>query len=95
VEELSPGHYLERGANGSTLSFFIQADTAELTTWILMPRTREYRGFRISRHETGKPEKTTAVRPVTEYLAEDYTILAFKLLALKSGSTYVVTWAYK
>jgi hypothetical protein len=95
VEELSPGQYLDRGQNGSALSFHIQAETAELATWILMPRGREYRNFRISRHETGKPEQTEAVRAVTEYLAEDFTILAFKLLALKPGWTYVVTWTYK
>jgi hypothetical protein len=61
----------------------------------LLPRKGEYREFRISRHETGKPEKTEAARLVTEYLAEDFTILAFKLLALKGGWTYVVTWIYK
>jgi hypothetical protein len=35
------------------------------------------------------------VRVVTQYLAEDYTILAFKLLALDAGYTYEVTWFYK
>jgi hypothetical protein len=95
VDELSPGRYLERGQNGTALSFLVQAETAELTTWVLMPRGREYRDFRISRHETGKPEKAEAVHLVTEYLAEDFTILAFKLLALKPGWTYEVTWVYK
>jgi len=35
------------------------------------------------------------VRIVTEYLAEDYTILAYKLLSVKAGYTYEVTWYYK
>jgi hypothetical protein len=95
MEELSPGQYLERGHNGSALSFLVQVETAELTTWVLMPRGEEYRNFRVRRHETGKPEKAEAVQLVTEYLAEDFTILAFKLLALKPGWTYVVTWEYK
>jgi predicted acylesterase/phospholipase RssA len=95
VEELSPGHYLERGQNGSAISFLVQVETAELAMWILMPRGKEYRDFRIGRQETGKPEKTEPVRVVTEYLADDYTILAFKLLALKPGWTYDVSWVYK
>jgi hypothetical protein len=73
----------------------VQAETAELSTWILMPRGREYENFRISRHETGKLGKAESVRLVSEYLAEDYTILAFKLLALKPGWTYEVSWIYK
>jgi hypothetical protein len=95
VDVLSPGQYLARGQNGSAISFLVQAETAELTTWALMPRGREYREFRIRRSETDKPEKAETVRPVTEYLADDYTILAFKLLALKPGWTYEVTWVYR
>jgi hypothetical protein len=81
--------------NGTAISFVVEADRAELTTWILMPRGIEYREFHFSRHETGKPERTEPVRLITEYLAEDFTILAFKLLALKPGWTYAVTWVYK
>ena len=31
---------------------------------------------------------------VTQYLSEDSTILAFKLLSLKAGYTYEITWYY-
>ena len=34
------------------------------------------------------------VRPVSQFLADDHTILAFKLLALKPGYTHEVTWFY-
>jgi hypothetical protein len=95
VDELSPGQFLKRGNNGSSIPFIVQGETAELTTWILMPRGREYGSFRISRHETGKPEKTEAVHLVTEYMPDDFTILAFKLMALKPGWTYVISWVYK
>ena len=95
VEHRSPGEYLEGTQSGSSFSFLVQAETAELTMWILMPRGKEYRSFRISRHETGKPETTESVRVVTEYLAKDFTILAFKLLALKPGWTYEVCWTYE
>jgi predicted acylesterase/phospholipase RssA len=95
VEEVSAGQYLERGESGSAFTFLVQVETAELTTWILMPRSKEYRSFRISRYETGKPGTRETVPVVTEYLADDATILAFKLLALKPGSTYEVNWVYK
>ena len=35
------------------------------------------------------------VKLVTEYLAEDSTILAYKLLSVDAGYTYEVTWYYK
>jgi hypothetical protein len=91
----SPGQFLQRGAGDTTLVFPIRADTAELTAWILMPEEREYQSFRIIRYLTAKPEKVEAVEVVTEYLADDFTILAFKLLSLKGGSTYEVSWTYR
>jgi predicted acylesterase/phospholipase RssA len=95
VEYHSPGRYLQRGDNGSALVFPISADTAELTAWILMPEGRKYQSFRIVRYETGKPDTVEAVKLVTEYLAEDFTIIAFKLLSLKSGHSYEVSWTYQ
>jgi predicted acylesterase/phospholipase RssA len=95
IEYDSPGQYLQRGANTTAMPFQIQADTAELTTWVLMPEADEYRTFRIIRYQTGKPQEVEAVKVVTEYLAEDFTILAFKLLSLKAGYTYEVSWTYR
>jgi hypothetical protein len=95
VDAHSPGAYLQRGEGSSAMSFIIYAETGELTVWVLMPEGRQYQGFRIVRFETGKPEKAEAVKVVTEYLAEDHTILAFKLLSLKPGHTYELLWSYK
>jgi hypothetical protein len=95
VEYHSPGRYLQRGDNGTTLVFPIHAQTGELTTWVLMPEGQEYKSFRIIRYETGKPDKVEPVRVVTEYLADDFTILAFKLLDLKPGYIYEVSWNYR
>jgi predicted acylesterase/phospholipase RssA len=94
VEYHSPGQYLQRG-NGTALVFPIHADTAELTAWILMPDGKEYESFRIIRYQTGKSENAEAVKVVTEYLAEEFTIIAFKLLSLKAGYTYEVSWTYR
>jgi predicted acylesterase/phospholipase RssA len=91
----SPGQFLQRGTNRTALVFPIRSDTAELTTWILMPEGSEYQSFRVIRYQKGKPDTVEAVKVVTEYLAKDFTIIAFKILSLKSGSTYEVSWLYR
>jgi hypothetical protein len=95
VEYHSPGHYLQRGSNGTAMVFPIHAETAELTVWILMPDGKQYQSFRIVRYKPGMAENVEAVRLVTEYLAEDFTIIAFKLLSLKTGYNYEVSWTYQ
>jgi hypothetical protein len=95
VEYYSPGRYLQRGGNGTAIVLPIRANTAELTAWILMPERKQYESFRIVRYKTGKPENVEAVRVVTEYLAEEFTIIAFKLLSLDSGYSYEVSWTYR
>ena len=60
-----------------------------------MPRGKEYRSFRILHWETAKPDTVEPVKVVSEYLADDSTILAFKLLSVKAGVTHEVTWYYK
>jgi predicted acylesterase/phospholipase RssA len=94
-EELSPGLFLRRGETSTSLAAEIHSDTAEVTRWILLPKGKEYRNFRVVRYKTDKPDTVEPVRVVTEFLAEDYTILAYKLLSVKSGYTYEVTWFYK
>jgi hypothetical protein len=94
-EHYSTGLFLRRGDNWTTITLFVEADTAEETRWFLMPAAKEYRSYRILRYENGKPETAEAVKVVTEYLADDSTILAFKLIGGKAGFTYEVTWYYK
>jgi hypothetical protein len=95
VEQLSPGQFLHRAETSTTLAFHAPADTAEMTRWILLPKGREYRKFRIVRYKPDTPAQVEPVKIVTEYLAEDYTILAYKLLSVEAGYTYEVTWFYK
>jgi predicted acylesterase/phospholipase RssA len=94
-EHISPGQFLRRGTGSTSISFQTQADTAEVSRWFLLPRGKEYRTFRILRWETGKPENVETVKVVNEYLADDSTILAYKLLSVKAGYTHEVTWFYK
>jgi hypothetical protein len=94
-EHLSPGDFVRDNGVSATLTYEPQAKTAELTRWILMPEGREYRSHRLVRYEKGKPETMEVFKFATEYLAENHSILAFKLLALEPGYTYELTWFYK
>jgi len=94
-EHLSPGLFLRNDAGSATLSFDVEARTEELARWLLLPKGKEYRSFELIRYPIGKPEAAESVKPVTEYLADDFTILAFKLLALEAGYTYEITWFYR
>jgi len=94
-EHMSPGLFLRDGVGSTTLAFDVEAETVELSRWLLLPQGTEYRTFQLIRYETGKPETAEHVKVVTEYRADDFTILAFKLLALKAGYTYEITWFYR
>jgi hypothetical protein len=95
VEYQSTGRFLHGTDSTTIVPLNVLADTTEMTTWILMPEGKEYANYRVVRYEKGKRDKAEAVKAVTEYLATDYTILAFKLLSLKADHTYEVSWTYK
>lgn len=94
-EYISFGAFQEEGKDLNSLRFSIQVATAELNMWMLMPAEKQYRQFHVIRFPTGKPEKVEAIKVVAEYLAEDSTIVAFKLLSLKPGYTYEVRWTWR
>ena len=94
-ENSSPGLFSRDGVATTTLSFDVEAETVELTRWLLLPPGKEYRDYQMVRYKTGQPETTENVKVVTEYVADDFTILAFKLLSLKPGYTYEISWSYQ
>ena len=94
-EHISPGRFVQEGSGSVSFAFDIEAETLELSRWILMPEGREYSSYQITRYRMGQPESPESVRLVTEYLAEDRSILAFKLLMPDPGYTYEVTWFYR
>lgn len=94
-EHISPGLFVREASGSATLAFDVEVETVELNRWLLLPEGKEFRDYRLIRYEMGKPETTEDVPVVTRYLADDYSILAFKLLALKPGYTYELTWYYQ
>ncbi|MBQ0820942.1 patatin-like phospholipase family protein [Microvirga sp. HBU67558] len=94
-EHRSPGLFLRAGIASTSLTFDIEADTIELDRWLLLPQGREYRTFQLIRYPTGRLQPVESVTPVTEFRSNDFTILAFRLLALKAGYSYDLTWFYR
>lgn len=94
-EHISPGLFVRERSGVATLAFDVEVETVELNRWLLLPEGTEFRDYRLIRYEMGKPETAEEVNVVTRYLAEDYSILAFKLLALKPGYTYELAWYYR
>jgi hypothetical protein len=60
-----------------------------------MPAGKEYKDWRVLRYPTDKPQQVEPVNVVTEYLSDDYTILAYKLMSTQADFTYEVVWHYK
>jgi predicted acylesterase/phospholipase RssA len=90
-----PGMFLEHGDASTTIAFRHEVDAAEVTRWILMPQGRDYKSFRITRYQPGRPGSAEAVKGFTEYLADDSSIIAYKLVGVKGGYNYDITWFYK
>jgi hypothetical protein len=94
-EHYSTGEFVHRGEVSTTIAFRSEFDAAEVRRWILLPRGREYQSFEILRYETGKPATAEVVKEFTEVLADDLTIIAYKMASVKAGYTFEVTWFYK
>jgi predicted acylesterase/phospholipase RssA len=94
-EHYSPGDFAHCSEIATTVTFRSELDTGDVTRWFLMPRGREYRSFQILRYETGKPRTAELVKGLTEYLADDSSITAFKMASVKAGYTFEVSWLYK
>lgn len=94
-EQYSRGAFLQGGDHSTTVTFSPEADAPEMTRWFLLPRGREYRSYQIVRYKTGEPRSAEVVKGITEYMADDPSIIAFKLASVKAGYTFEVTWIYK
>lgn len=94
-EHYSPGGFVQRGEVSTTIAFATEIDAADVTRWIMLPSGREYRSFEILRYETGKPTTAEVVKGFTEFMADDSSIIAYKMASVKAGHTFEVTWFYK
>jgi hypothetical protein len=95
IEVQSPGIFLRGSESATGMGFEIEYETAELSQWVLMPSERKYGNFRYIRYKKDQPDTAEDKRFVTQYLAKDHSILAFKLLALDPGYEHEISWQYE
>jgi hypothetical protein len=95
IEIQSPGLFLHGSESISRMSFAIEAETAELLQWVLLPKGREYKKYRYIYYKRDHPETAKDRIFTTQYLSKDSTILAFKILSLEPGYDHEITWEYK
>lgn len=95
IEMQAPGIFLRGSESTTGMGFAIEAETAELSQWVLMPKGRKYGNFRYIRYKKDQPDTAEDKRFVTQYLAKDHSILAFKLLALDPGYEHEISWHYE
>jgi predicted acylesterase/phospholipase RssA len=94
-EYYSRGVFLQPGEHSTTVTFRSEADAPEVTRWFLLPRGKEYRSYQILCYETGKPGPAEVAKGLTDYRVDDPGIIAFKMVSVKAGYTFEVTWTYK
>ena len=94
-EHYSRGALLQGSEYSTTVAFSPEADALEVIHWFLLPRGREYRSYQIVRYKTGEPRTAEVVKGLTDYMADDPSVIAFKLASVKAGYTFEVTWIYK
>jgi hypothetical protein len=95
IEVQSPGIFLRGSESATGMGFSIETETAELSQWVLMPKGKRYEKFRYIRYKKGQPDTAEDKHFVTQYLAEDHSMLAFKLLALDPGFEHEISWVYE
>jgi len=95
IEIQSPGIFLRGGESATGMGFAIEAETAELAQWVLMPKGRKYENFRYIYYKKDQPETAGEKKFYTQYLAKDHSILAFKLLSLDPGYEHEISWNYE
>jgi hypothetical protein len=94
-EHYSRGDFLQGGEHCATVAFSSEVDAPEVIRWFLLPTGKEYRSYQIISYETGKPRTAEVVKGLADYMADDPSIIAFKMASVKAGYTFEVTWIYK
>lgn len=94
VECLAPGMFLHGTESATGMAFNIEADTSELAQWVLMPKGYRYKDYHYVYYKRDHPETAIQGKFFTQYLADDSTVLAFKLLSLDPGHDHEILWNY-
>jgi hypothetical protein len=78
-----------------SVSFTVDAETALLNGWLLLPEGKQYQSFDLLRYPSGDATAPELVAPANHFSSLDGQLLSFSLLSLKPGFTYECRWAYR
>jgi hypothetical protein len=77
-----------RPANWQALDFYVDADTALLSLWLLMPYDLPVKNFDVFRFSTGKDPVPETIAPSQQITLMDGRIAAFSVASAKPGFVY-------
>jgi hypothetical protein len=76
-------------------TIYVDAKTALLTCWWLLPVGKQYQSMDVLRYPTGKASHPERVVPANEIISPDGEIVAFTLLSVEPGFMYERRWTYR
>jgi hypothetical protein len=77
-----------RPANWQTLDFYVDADTALLSLWLLMPYDLPVKDFDVYRFSSGKDPVPETIAPSQQITLMNGRIAAFSVASAKPGFVY-------
>ncbi|MCI0680757.1 MAG: patatin-like phospholipase family protein [Gemmataceae bacterium] len=78
---------------GATMD--VDAKTALLTCWLLLPDGKHYQGMELLRYPAGNDSSPERMVPASEIVSPNGQIAAFALLSLEPGCMYERRWTYR
>ena len=94
VESQIPATFLRNSLDSAHMTIEFPAQVSSVSFWILMNPKRPFRSWRVDR-QTKETAAAEALQPATEFLSDNYQILAFRLLDVQPKYRYQITWYYK
>lgn len=79
----------------ATHAYSVDVETHELTNWILMPEGHFYKDFSSIRYQQGRPDTAEPLRFDTQYMPNDASVLAYKVVGLHPGYVHETSWSYR
>lgn len=76
-------------------AIYVDAKTALLTCWWLLPVGKQYQSMEVLRYPIGKASRPERVVPASDLVSPDGQIVAFNLLSVEPGFMYERRWTYR
>jgi len=95
VESFMSSEAVSQTANEGRFDFVIHAETGLAKVWVLMPTSRSYTSFEISKYELGKPESARTVVPTDKVELPLGSLVTFQLVTPEANYRYECRWTWR